>query len=231
MKHSFFSECLAGVFSRRRRDMVILYGLLQVVVTAILLYSVLYGRYDNAGFCALTLLLFLLPDILARKLQVFLSAATEALFLLFVFAAEILGELGHFYLRFPNWDTLLHMTGGLLAAALGFSVNDILNRSGVPYSPLFCMAAAFCFSMTLGVFWEFFEFGMDALFHTNMQKDTVFYLDGLPCLDIGLYDTMGDLLVHFLSTAVLCVLGYFHLWTNNRCKLAGLFLPAMTKPQ
>jgi hypothetical protein len=27
--------------------------------------------------------------------------------------------------------------------------------------------------MTIGVLWEFFEFGMDTFFHTDMQKDTV----------------------------------------------------------
>jgi hypothetical protein len=32
---------------------------------------------------------------------------------------------------------------------------------------------AFCFSMTIGVLWEFFEFGMDVIFRTDMQKDTI----------------------------------------------------------
>ena len=53
---------------------------------------------------------------------------------------------------------------------------SILNRSdriAFSLSPFFCVVVAFCFSMTIGVLWEFFEFGMDEMFGLDMQKDTV----------------------------------------------------------
>jgi len=230
MKRSTFSECLTEAFSRRSTEVVIVYFLLQLIVTALLLCSLLRGQYNNAGFCILSLLLFQLPDLFSRSLHVSLPAATEILFLLFIFAAEILGELGHFYLRFLHWDTLLHTTGGLLAAALGFTMIDLLNRSKAGLSPLFCAASAFCFSMTVGVFWEFFEFGMDVVFHTDMQKDTVFYQAAIPFLDIGLYDTMGDLLIHFLSTAGFCIFGFFHICHPHPGSFAGKLIPILRDP-
>ena len=208
-------------FSQQNRTLVLLYFLLRLIVTAVLLHSLLHGRYDHAGFCAVSLLLFLLPDTVSRRLRISLPAAAEALFLLFVFAAEILGELGSFYLRFPHWDTLLHTIGGLLSAVLGFSMIGLLRQQETGCPPLLCAAIVFCFSMTIGIFWEFFEFGMDAVFHTNMQKDRMLYRFSAPCLDIGLYDTMGDLLAHGLSAAIICVRGFFSIRTPQSNRFAA----------
>ena len=96
--------------------------------------------------------------------------------LLFIFSAEILGEISSFYVLFPFWDTTLHTLNGFLAAAIGFSLVDLLNRSDrvkFDLSPLFLSITAFCFSMTIGVLWEFFEFAMDQFFALDMQKDTI----------------------------------------------------------
>ena len=217
MKYAFFSQ--------PNNAMVLLYFLLRLIVTAVLLLSLLYGRYDHAGFCVLSLLLFLLPEAVSRRFRITLPHITEALFLLFIFASEILGELGQFYLRFPHWDTLLHTIGGLLSTALGFSVIRLFHHNDTECTPLFCAASVFCFSMTVGIFWEFFEFGMDTVFHTNMQKDRMLYRFSTPCLDIGLYDTMGDLLTHALSTAFLCGLGFLHIRSPKPNSFAEIILP------
>ena len=74
------------------------------------------------------------------------------------------------------WDTVLHTLNGFLMAAIGFALVDILNRNkkiSFQLSPAFLAVVAFCFSMTIGVIWEFFEFGMDQIFHLDMQKDTI----------------------------------------------------------
>lgn len=65
------------------------------------------------------------------------------------------------------WDTILHTLNDFLMAAIGFSLVDILNRNekfSFKLSPVFMAIVAFCFSMTIGVIWEFFEFGMDQFF-------------------------------------------------------------------
>lgn len=93
----------------------------------------------------------------------------------FVFAAEILGEISNFYGQIPFWDTILHTINGFLAAAIGFSVIDLLNihAKGIKMAPMFVALVSFCFSMTVGVLWEFFEFGSDRLLHLDMQKDRI----------------------------------------------------------
>ena len=110
----------------------------------------------------------------------------EIIILLFIFAAEILGEIQAYYVHFPYWDTMLHTLNGFLCAAIGFSLLDILNRRGslaFQLSPLYLALVAFCFSMTIGVLWEFFECTMDQLFLLDMQKDTVVHSIGSVMLD------------------------------------------------
>ncbi len=100
----------------------------------------------------------------------------EAIIYCFIFAAEILGEINSFYTLIPGWDTMLHTLNGFLVAAVGFCLVDLFNRSermSFRLSPLFLAIVAFCFSMTVGVLWEFFEFGEDQFLGTDMQKDFI----------------------------------------------------------
>ena len=73
---------------------------------------------------------------------------------------------------------MLHTINGFLAAAVGFSMVMLLNdddRITFHLSPAFLALVVFCFSMTIGVLWEFFEFFMDTFLHTDMQKDTIIH--------------------------------------------------------
>ncbi len=193
--------------------------------------------------CVLTLALFLLPPFVSKTFQIELPSLLEKIVLIFIFAAEIMGEIGDYYIKYPMWDTMLHITTGFLAAAVGLSLIDLLNRSEkfkFNLSPIFVALVAFCFSMTIGVMWEFFEFGADVLLGTDMQKDTVITaissvalnpdatntaviisditdtaVNGQPLgingyLDIGLFDTMKDLFVNFIGAVVFSVFGYFY---------------------
>lgn len=158
------------------RRVLIVNTVLDVLVIAILIRSIILRNFDNALVCLLTLLLFGVPRFVTRTLRIRLPETLEIIVLFFIFGAEILGELGNYYQNFPHWDILLHTTWGFLCAALGFSLVDILNRTErirLNLSPLFVAIVAFCFSMTIGVLWEFFEFGADRIFMTDMQKDTV----------------------------------------------------------
>ena len=89
-------------------------------------------------------------------------------------------------MTFPYWDTVLHTLNGFLCAAIGFSLLDILNRHNdarFHLSPLYLAIMSFCFSMTVGVIWEFFECTMDQLFFLDMQKDAVVSAIGSIMLD------------------------------------------------
>lgn len=184
--------------------------------------------------------------------------------MLHIFATEILGELSCYYVRYPNWDTIMHTVWGFLCAAVGFSLVDILNRDNRTHfslSPAYLALVAFCFSMTIGVIWEFFEFGMDVIFLKDMQKDTIVYhissvmldetksnipiiIDGINAvavngqelglggyLDIGLYDTMEDLFVNFIGALVFSVIGYFSAKKESMRKFADNFVPRLREDE
>lgn len=148
--------------------------ILSVIVAIVMVARFLHADYYSVFLCILTLLLFNIPLFVDKRLHISLPKELEAIILLFIFSAEILGEIGSFYTHIPWWDTMLHTLNGFLMAAIGFALIDILNNSPKFHfnmSPLFVAFVAFCFSMTVGVVWEFFEFFMDYFTLTDMQKD------------------------------------------------------------
>ena len=243
---------------REHKSSFIVYFTLRALVIVMMILQILNRNYENVFLCALTLFLLILPSFLQVTFRVELPSTLEIIILLFIFAAEILGEISEFYLVCPFWDTVLHTLNGFLAAAIGFSMVDLLNRSDrilFGLSPLFMAIVAFCFSMTIGVVWEFFEFGMDQLLGYDMQKDTVIHAirsvtldpDGrnVPYtirnisetivngqelglggyLDIGLIDTMQDLMVNFIGAFVFSVFGFFYVRNRGQKGIAGRFIP------
>lgn len=243
---------------REHRSSFIVYFVLRFLVIVMMVLQLLNWNYENVFLCVLTLVLLVAPSFVQVTFKVELPTTLEIIILVFIFAAEILGEISEFYLMFPFWDTVLHTLNGFLAAAIGFSLVDLLNRSEkmvFNLSPLFTAIVAFCFSMTIGVLWEFFEFGMDQIIGYDMQKDTVIHtirsvmldpagrnvpyvLDGIRetavngrelglggYLDIGLIDTMEDLIVNFIGAFLFSVIGFFYVKNRGRGRLVGRFVP------
>lgn len=153
----------------------IVYSVLRLLVILTMILSIIYRRYENAALCLLSLILLLLPAFIESNFGIEIPSLLEAIVYCFIFASEILGEINSFYVTIPGWDTMLHTLNGFLCAAVGFSLIDLLNRNSrnLKLSPLYLTIVAFCFSMTVGVMWEFFEFGMDKFFLMDMQKDTI----------------------------------------------------------
>ena len=171
---------------REKKAVTIVYVFLRTSVVLVMLAQIFNRNFENVFLCVLTLLLFMMPALLERKLDIDLPNTLEIIILLFIYAAEILGEIGAYYVTFPYWDTVLHTLNGFLCAAIGFSLLDILNRQNrtrFHLSPLYLAIVAFCFSMTVGVVWEFFECTMDRFFFLDMQKDTVVNSIGTILLD------------------------------------------------
>lgn len=243
---------------REHLSSYIVYVVLRILVIITMIRQVFNQNYENVFLCLLTLVLLMMPSFIQVNLKVELPTGLEITILMFIFAAEILGEIQAYYIKFEFWDTALHTLNGFLAAAIGFALVDILNRSerfSIQLSPVFVAIVAFCFSMTIGVLWEFFECGMDQLFGLDMQKDTIVYhinsvmLDptnsNIPVgidhitdvtvngqdlglggyLDIGLLDTMKDLFVNFIGAVVFSIIGYFYVKNRGKGKLANRFIP------
>lgn len=258
------AEKMRGRFFRRiradfkRQPLVFMtYFILRLLVIVIMITQFYNESYDSVFLCLLTLFLFSLPSFVEKRLKIEVPSTLEVLILLFIFAAEVLGEIREYYIIYAYWDVLLHTVNGFLCAAIGLAMIDILNQSDrfvFRLSPRFVAMVAFCFSMTIGVLWEFFEFAMDTFFGMDMQKDTIIpvirsvmlnpegrnvpvavaiesvVVNGVEWdfggyLDIGLIDTMMDLFVNFIGAAVFSVIGYFYI--KNRGKGKGRFVTGL----
>lgn len=229
---------------KQNKSLTILYFVLRGIIVTIFVLDILNANYESAMTCVLTFILLLVPSFMEKKLLIQLPTVFEGIVICFVFAANILGEIGSFYEKFQFWDTMLHTLNGFVCAGVGFGLTDILNRSEkikFNLSPIFVCLFSFCFSMTVGMMWEFFEFAMDNLFSVDMQKDTIVnninstllaggttnevkHINGISntivdgnnlniggYLDIGIIDTMKDLFVNFIGAIVFNVSGYFYL--------------------
>ena len=247
----------------RGKSSIIVYFTLRILVIICMILEFLRGDLNNAFLCLLSLILLLMPFILEKKLKIDFPNTLEIIIMLFIFSAEILGEINNFYQVIPHWDSILHTLNGFLAAGVGFSLFDLLNKNvdSIKLSPFFLALVSFCFSMTIGVLWEFFEFAADNSFlNTDMQKDrivekiqsvkinpegkntpviidnieyTIIYskegnkivenkIDGY--LEIGLIDTMKDLVVNFIGALVFSIFGFLYILNRDKYKFINHFI-------
>ena len=256
-KNNFFKAIKMEI--RQNKVPAAVYFILRAIVILVLIRQIFLGNYENVFMCGLTLLLLIVPSLVQVTFRIEIPSALEVIILMFIFSAEILGEVNEFYIKIPNWDTMLHTLNGFLAAAIGFSLVNLLNedkRLSFNLSPFFVAVVAFCFSMTIGVLWEFYEFFMDTNFAMDTQKDTIIYninsvllnpeninvpfhiknitstivngneLNIGGYLDIGLIDTMKDLIVNFIGAVTFSVIGYFYLKHKGKGGLVNSLVPS-----
>ncbi len=167
--------------------------------------------------CILGVVALLLPGMLEHKLKIEIPSNMLILYTIFLYSAIYLGEVKSFYYNVANWDNILHTFSGAMIGALGFSIVALLNKSeDVPMnlSPIFVALFSFCFAVTLGVIWEFYEFTFDGLLGLNMQK---FALEnGTPLVGrAALTDTMVDLFVDAVGALIMSIIGYISLKYNK----------------
>ena len=86
-------------------------------VLAVLVLEAVKGDYYNVFLCVLTLVLFMIPTFVEHRLHIDVPNTLEIIILLFIFSAEILGEIQEYYLLFPFWDTMLHTINGFLISS------------------------------------------------------------------------------------------------------------------
>ena len=84
------------------------YFILRFIVVAMLVVNLLEKDYESAFICGLSLILFLLPAFIEKRFRIEIPSLMEVVILLFIFGAEILGELQNYYGQYPYWDTMLH---------------------------------------------------------------------------------------------------------------------------
>lgn len=204
-------KAIKMIYKENKRSSLVIYLILRFLVIICMILQILRGDLNNALLCLLSLILLFAPLFIQNKFEITLPNDLEIAIYLFIFSAEILGEIDNFFGIIPYWDIILHTINGFLATAVGFSLVDLLNKNSknINLSPFYLCLVAFCFSMTIGVLWEFFEYGCDKFLNVDMQKDTVIQKISSVALnpdgenkavvvdDIGktiIYDTNGDVL-------------------------------------
>ena len=255
-----FSKKIKKAYKESDKKSFAVYTTLRFLVILTLIRQITIGAWENVFTCLLSLLLFLAPFFIEKKFKISIPSTVEIIVLCFIFSAEILGEINSFYVRIPHFDTLLHTINGFICAGIGFSLIDLLNENSkkINLTPLYLSLTAFCFSMTIGVLWEFFEYGADQLLGYDMQKDmivenintveldetrtnTVIKYDNIDktilydkdgnviveingYLDVGINDTMKDLIVNFIGAFLFSIIGYLYVTDRNKYKFVDNFL-------
>lgn len=224
---SKFKEIITS-YKKSKKSSVVVYIVLRLSVILCMIGQILRGDMNNAFLCMLSLLLFILPIIIQSRFKIELPNMLEIIIFCFIYAAEILGEIYNFYGNIPHWDTVLHTLNGFLCAGIGFALVDLLNENSkkIKLTPIYIAIVAFCFSVTVGVVWEFFEYGADKFVYTDMQKDAIVTKistvtlnpekNNKPILikDIGktvIYDTNGNIIANIDN-------GYLDIGINDTMK-------------
>lgn len=194
-----------------------------------LLYS---GDTERLLLAFGTLLFVLIPEILERLLRCRINLVVYLLGVLYAMGS-MMGHCWKFYYTIPCWDKLLHLCGGVMFVILGIYLFERLSCGKANH--VLAVIFALCFSLAISVLWEFIEYGADIFLGMDMQDDTVVshitsYILGtekgvtgsikdiqsvvingaaLPVngyIDIGLHDTMLDMLLESGGALVTCIL-------------------------
>lgn len=172
--------------------------------------------------CVVGIVAMAMPNLITKKFKIEIPTKIYYLYVIFLYAAIFLGEIRSFYYRIPYWDMILHTFSGTMLGFFGFSFVFLLNKDetlNMKLSPIFIAIFAFCFSITIGVAWEFYEYFSDMILKTNMQKFALENGNGL-IGRLALVDTMEDLIVDTIGAFVACSIGYISLkykkgWLDN----------------
>lgn len=252
---------------REKRIAFLAFLLLIGAALAVVVIGTLQRRWDNVFHGVLAAVFAFIPLLLQGLFRVRFPATLEVLAYLFVFATQVLGEVADLYLRIPAWDGVLHTVSGFMFGALGFCLAESLHRDRemrFALSPMFLAVLAVCFSVTVGVLWEFFEIAADTVLHTDMQKDVlrdtlhtvsipnelgekVTHLEGITqtvittrdgqrvvlngFLDMGVADTMKDLLLNTLGALIFGVIGYSYVKKRGKGRFAAHLIPTLRGAQ
>jgi len=213
--------------------------LCEIITVCTIIMLLAGGEPDRLAMAFGTLLLAALPMLLEKIFHCRLSLPLY-MFALAYAIGPMLGHCWKFYYTLPGWDKLLHISGGVMFAILGAYFFDLLAKDGS--LPTARIAFALCCSVTVSVLWEFCEFGADVLLGLDTQNDTLVTrltslllgegvgitgsitdiqsvtVNGIVLpgyIDIGLIDTMLDMLLETLGAAVTCLLLWFDKGKNK----------------
>ena len=181
------------------RAQAFLANILRLTLVIAIAIGVLNQRWLLVFSTSLVLVLTYLPYFIERRYKIYLPIEFESVIILFIYASLFLGEIRSYYAKFWWWDIVLHTSSSIAIGFAGFLILYVLYyKYRIDSKPIWLVVFAFCFGLAIGSLWEIFEFSMDHLVGTSMQKS-------------GLRDTMADLIVDAIGSGLTSFIGYFYL--------------------
>lgn len=177
--------------------------LFEIISLVNVIFNIISKQWFNLYLLFLLIICITLPFMIthiANRKNLILPSSFQLISLLFIIAAQYLGEFQRFYTIFPWWDLFLHGVFGGYTVIIGFHLiqgviekkRDISKRKFTIFTVIF----AFCFSITLGTFWEIFEFLGDYFFNLDMTSGS-------------LEDTATDLIIKVSLALVSSIICYY----------------------
>ncbi|HNX01407.1 MAG TPA: hypothetical protein PLE74_11190 [Candidatus Cloacimonadota bacterium] len=203
----------------KRFDTVKIEKIMRMIFIGLSAMAVVYNlwaqSWETFWSAVITLILFILPTIMANRSNIRIPPPFQIIIMLFIFASMYLGEIHSYFYRFRWWDSMLHTNSAIMLGYIGFLLIDALNndsRMHIRLSPFFMALFSFCFAIMIGTLWEIFEYSADALLGTNMQKARNLELVyGIFDTRLGVIDTMQDLMVDAIGALFVSIVGFVHL--------------------
>lgn len=217
---------------------IILFGVYIFISIISMIHWFLIARIRNALMAILAITLIPAFLIVEYFLHLEFGYGFIVCVMIICFGGLQLGPGYDLYIKFPNFDEILHILSGFMFCCLGFALSKHFIHDDKLYVHI---AVGIMFSLALGLLWEMFEYAGSTIFGIDMQEDGIvdyirsFYLSNshnditiiegitetiikygdnqelvIPgYLDIGLYDTLNDMLVCLIGTVIYSVMMIF----------------------
>ena len=195
----------------REKIGVYLAYLMQMLIVVYAVYSLHIGDYVWAVWGLFALILTLTPLMLKRRFHVTLPWELNFLIVLSLYLSVSGRVLGWYHLFYPFYDKIAHLVSSITIAVLGFVAAVIMDQyTEIKMNRSLIVFFVIIFTMSLGAFWEITEFLSDNLFGTQLQ--------------VGLGDTMYDLIFDLMGGIIIGVLGDIYLKRTPKERFVRDFL-------
>jgi len=214
---------------KKNRKLKLFYYSIRITMVLLLSTSILGIFIDSNDadisrniFVAIQLAILLIlsfgPSFVEKKFKLDIPNYMKSVFLIFILAALLMGEVVNFFVTVSWWDDMLHITSTVLVSIVGFSVINSVARNPdkkLVLKPFIIALFVFCFSMTVEVIWELFEYTLDNLSSSSNMLRTVNSVTLVPYNGLtAIKDTMYDLILNAISSLVISIAGYFDAKNN-----------------
>jgi hypothetical protein len=176
----------------------IITNLIRLTLILTLAYATTSNRTLVQTVAVIALIVTFIPSILKKTLNIEVPAGFDIIYLMFIYGLLTLGELKGFYSGLWWWNILMNFTASIALGFVGLSIIHVLyKKNRITANPVFASIVIFSFAISIATLWELFEFTLDSLINSGLQKNLI--------------DTMQDLAVSVLGALLVSIAGFFQI--------------------